>query len=107
MLINPQVYKLFVLMNYAESIIKIKSFLYGLKILNSMKKPGGQRRKTRSLFRKHVKDKGKISLRNYLAVFKKGDKVALNLESGVQKGMYHPMFYGKIGLITDRRGKCY
>lgn len=72
-----------------------------------MKKIGGLRRKTRSLFRKHSKDKGKISLKNYLQSFNKGDKIRLNLESSIQKGMYHPRFYGKMGEIDAKKGRCY
>ncbi len=72
-----------------------------------MKKTGGLRRKSRSLFRKHRREKGKMTLSKYLQSFKKGERVKLNLESSVQKGMYHPMFYGKLGEIAAKKGKCY
>ena len=72
-----------------------------------MKKTGGLRRKTRSLFRKHRGEKGKLSLRKYLQSFTKGDRVELSVESAVHKGMYHPRFYGKIGSIKAKTGKCY
>lgn len=72
-----------------------------------MKKIGGLRRKTRSLFKKYRREKGKLSLSNYLQSFKKGDKVKLSLESSIHKGMYHPMFYGKTGIIEGKKGKCY
>ena len=72
-----------------------------------MKKTGGLRRKTRSLFKKHRKEKGKLSLKRYLQSFNKGDRVKLSLESAVQKGMYHPMFYGRSGSIKAKKGKCY
>ena len=72
-----------------------------------MKKTGGLRRKTRYLFKKHKKQKGKISLSRYLQTFKQGDKVRLTVEPAVQKGMYHPRFYGKTGIIQTKKGKCY
>ena len=72
-----------------------------------MKKTGGPRRKTRHIFRKHDHEKGKVSLTHYFQSFDKGDHVALSLEAGVQKAMYHPMFYGKIGVVLAKRGRCY
>ncbi len=72
-----------------------------------MKKTGGLRRKTRHLFKKHRKEKGKLSLSRYLQNFKQGDRVILTVESAVHKGMYHPMFYGKTGIIQNKKGKCY
>jgi large subunit ribosomal protein L21e len=72
-----------------------------------MKKTGGLRRKTRQLFKKHKGQKGKMSLSRYLQTFKQGDKVRLTVESAIHKGMYHPMFYGKTGIIQTKKGKCY
>lgn len=72
-----------------------------------MKKTGGLRRKTRQLFKKHKRQKGKLSLTRYLQTFKKGDKVKLTVESAMHKGMYHPMFYGKISIVKTKKGKCY
>lgn len=72
-----------------------------------MKKTGGLRRKTRSIFRKHRREKGKLSLAKYLQSFNVGDRVQLSVDSAVQKGMYHPRFYGKIATINGKRGRCY
>ena len=72
-----------------------------------MKKIGGLRRKKRYVFKKHKAQKGKISLTRYLQSFKEGDKVKLGVESAVQKGMYHPRFYGRIGVINGKKGRCY
>lgn len=68
---------------------------------------GGFRRKTRAKLRKNVSDKGKISLRNFLQEFKEGDIVKLGAEPAYQKGMYHPRFYGKVGVVSKVVGKCY
>lgn len=71
------------------------------------KRIGGARRKTRHKYGKKKKEKGKISLRAYLQKFKKGDKVNLNVESAVQKGMYFRRFVGKVGEIDSKQGRCY
>ncbi|MBI2653278.1 50S ribosomal protein L21e [Candidatus Woesearchaeota archaeon] len=68
---------------------------------------GGFRRKTRYKFRKEKRARGKISLTRYFQSFKVGDKVYLAVEPSVQKGMYHPRFMGRAGIIKSRRGKCY
>ncbi|MBU2639180.1 MAG: 50S ribosomal protein L21e [Nanoarchaeota archaeon] len=72
-----------------------------------MKRTGSSRRKTRSLFKKNVKDKGKISIRAYLQKFKEGDIVVLKSEPAVQKGMYFRRFHGKHGLIAGKQGTNY
>ena len=68
---------------------------------------GGFRRKTRYKLKKHVRQKGKISLRNYFQKFENGDSVALVPEPAVQKGMFFPRFQGKTGIVMDMQGKCY
>jgi len=72
-----------------------------------MKRIGGIRRKKIGLFTKRANQKGKISIRNYLAEFDNGAKVALVLEPVVQAGIYHPRFAGKTGTIISRKGSCY
>lgn len=68
---------------------------------------GGIRRKTRYKFRKEKKQRGKVSITRYLQSFHAGEKVYLHVEPSVQKGMYHPRFMGKSGVIKSKRGKCY
>ncbi len=72
-----------------------------------VQRKGGIRRKTRYKFKKGIRQKSKISITNYLQTFNPGDRVYLSLESAVQKGMYHPNFVGKCGVVKDKRGKCY
>ena len=72
-----------------------------------VKRLGGIRRKTRYKFRKHKRSRGKISLTRYFQSFDAGDRVYLTVESAVQKGMYHPHFMGKSGIIKGKRGNCY
>jgi large subunit ribosomal protein L21e len=68
---------------------------------------GGPRRKTRHKLRKNVRDKGKIRISDYLQSFKINESVALVAEPGIQSGMHHPKFQGKIGLITGKQGEAY
>lgn len=72
-----------------------------------VKRIGSSRRKTRKKFSKKIRRKGKISISNYFQSYKVGDKVSLKTEPAVQKGMYHPKFYGCIGTIKSKKGKCY
>ena len=72
-----------------------------------VKRIGGIRRKTRYKLRKEKRRRGKISITRYFQSFNMGDRVYLTAESAVQKGMYHPNFMGKSGVIKGRRGKCY
>ena len=68
---------------------------------------GGLRRKTRGKFKKSIREKGKISITRFYQEFKEGDKVRLIAEPGYQKGMYHPNYHNKSGIILGKQGKCY
>ena len=68
---------------------------------------GGIRRKTRYKLRKGIRQRGKISLAKYFQNFDIGEKVYLSAEPAIQKGMYHPRFFGKIGIIKGKRGRCF
>ena len=70
-------------------------------------KTGSRRRKTRSKLKKNVADKGKISIRNYLQKFNDNDKVILIAEPAVQRGMHHPRYQGKTGIIIGKQGTNY
>ena len=83
-------------------------FLYkNFRRTNMVQRLGGQLRKCRSKLTKKTKNKGKISLTRYFAVFKQGDKVCLSVEPAVQTGRYHMRYHGKIGRIRNKQGKCY
>lgn len=72
-----------------------------------VQRSGGFRRKTRGILKKKKNDKGKISIKNYLQGYNKGDRICLVAEPAVQKGMHFPKFNGKSGVIQDKRGNCY
>ncbi len=68
---------------------------------------GGSRRKTRSKFRKNVRQRGKVSLVRYFQRFKEGDKIQLNAEPSIHSGFYHQRFHGRTGVVKAKRGRCY
>lgn len=72
-----------------------------------MKRIGRSRRKTRAKFTKTLRKKGKISLTKYFQTFSEGEQVFLKVEPAIQKGMYHPRFLGKSGMIKKKTGRCY
>jgi len=72
-----------------------------------MKRTGTSRRKTRSLYRKNINDRCKISIRRYLQKLENGDKVLLKTEPAIQTGMYFRRFHGKIGTVSGKQGTNY
>ncbi|MBD3310638.1 50S ribosomal protein L21e [Candidatus Woesearchaeota archaeon] len=72
-----------------------------------VKKLGTFRSKTRNKLKKSFRQKGKIGLSKYFQAFKPGEKVALVAEPGVQKGMYHPRFRNRPGIVESKEGTCY
>lgn len=72
-----------------------------------VKRLGGFRRKTRKIFRKNIRSKGKISIVKFLKKFDDNDRVVLKAEPSYQKGMYFPRFHGKIGIVVGKQGDCY
>jgi len=67
----------------------------------------GLRRKTRGKLSKRPREKGKISIRRFLASFSVGDAVWFDAEPGYQKGMYLPRFHGRSGVVVGKQGDCY
>ena len=71
------------------------------------KRIGTSRTKSRSKFTKHLRKKGKISIRRCLQKFDEGEKVRLLAEPAVQNGLYHARFHSKCGIISGKQGRCY
>ncbi len=72
-----------------------------------VKRTGGFRYKTRQKLRKLIRTRGKISIRNYFQKFNINDRVQLTAEPSIHKGMYHPRFHGKSGIVMGKQGNCY
>lgn len=80
---------------------------YFLLFFEMVKRTGGSRRKTRSLFRKRRSDRGKISIRRYMQKFQEGERVSLQAEPAIHKGLYFRRFHSKTGVVKKSRGNCY
>jgi large subunit ribosomal protein L21e len=72
-----------------------------------MGKSKGTRRKSRSVLTKRVRETGKLGLSRLLAEYEVGEKVVINIDPGIHKGMPHKRFQGKVGTVVERRGKAY
>tara|TARA_Y100000294_G_C8456472_1_gene296787 strand:+ start:77 stop:367 length:291 start_codon:yes stop_codon:yes gene_type:complete len=72
-----------------------------------MNRIGGLRRKTRYKLKKGRREKGKVSVSKFMQQFEAGQKVHLTVEPSFHKGMYHPRFKGKTGIIKTAIGNCY
>ncbi len=65
----------------------------------------GIRRKSRSVLSKKVRDKGKIPLSRLLTSYEEGEKVVINIDSGIHKAMPHKRFQGKVATVVGTAGK--
>ena len=72
-----------------------------------MGKSKGPRRKSRSVLTKRVREKGKLGLSRLLVAYNIGDKVVINIDPAIHKGMPHKRFQGKVATIVEKRGKAY
>jgi len=70
-----------------------------------VKKSRGFRSTTRKELRKKIREK--FTVTKYLQKFRKGDKVCIRPEPASHRGMPHPRFIGKVGIIKGLRGNSY
>ncbi len=68
---------------------------------------GTNQRKTRQKFKRHCRERGKLSLSKYFQELKAGDKVNLKIDSIIQKGRFSPRFHGLTAVVSGKRGRCY
>ena len=71
------------------------------------KRIGGFRRKTRHKLKRNIREKGKVSIRRFTQSFNLGEKVYLNTNPSIHKGVYFPRFHGLSGTIVKKQGVCY
>jgi large subunit ribosomal protein L21e len=73
-----------------------------------MTKPSkGYKRSTRQLLRKKPRERGLKPLGYMLIEYKVGEKVVVDIDPSIHKGMPHRRYHGKIGTIVDKRGRAY
>ncbi|MDQ1281078.1 MAG: large subunit ribosomal protein L21e [Thermoproteota archaeon] len=67
----------------------------------------GIHKKYRAVLRKNVRDRGMTPLGRLLREYKNGERVVITLNSSVHKGMPHPRYQGKVGIVDEKRGHAY
>jgi large subunit ribosomal protein L21e len=67
----------------------------------------GYRSGARRLLKKEPRERGKIKLSKLLHEYQPGTRVVVRIDSSVQKGMPHRRFHGKVGTVTEKRGRSY
>ena len=72
-----------------------------------MPRSKGFRRSSRSILRKKPRERGLQPIGRVLHDYKMGDKVVIKIDSSTHKGMPHPRYQGKIGVIEEKRGRAY
>lgn len=67
----------------------------------------GYRRKTRALMSKGPRERGKSPISRLLYEYSPGDKVVIDIDPSVHKGMPHHRYQGKVGVVVGKRGRAY
>lgn len=67
----------------------------------------GYKRKSRQILRKRPRERGMQPLGRMLHKYDLKDKVVIKIDSGFHKGMPHHRYYGKVAVVTERRGRAY
>lgn len=67
----------------------------------------GFRSGARHILKKEPRDHGKIKLTKLLHEYQPGNRVVVKIDSSVQKGMPHRRYHGKVGTVTEKRGRSY
>ncbi|ADB58286.1 MULTISPECIES: 50S ribosomal protein L21e [Archaeoglobus] len=69
-------------------------------------KSHGFRFKSGRKLRKKIREKG-IKISRALQTFEVGDRVHIDIDPAVHKGMPHPRFQGRTGVVIGQRGRAY
>ncbi len=72
-----------------------------------MPKSKGPQRKSRSVLTKKVRERGKQPLSRLLTTYEEGDKVIINIDPAVHRGMPHKRYQGHVATVIARRGDAY
>ena len=72
-----------------------------------MRRSKGTRQGTRSILKRDKADKGRLNIRRVMHTYEAGDRVAIVLDGGQQRGMPHRRFQGRTGFIQEQQGNAY
>ncbi|MFH0869298.1 MAG: 50S ribosomal protein L21e [archaeon] len=70
-------------------------------------RPGGFRAKTRGSLAKKPRNRGKVSVTACMQEFKIGDRVIILQEPAIHKGMPHPRYKSRTGVVIGEQGRVY
>jgi len=72
-----------------------------------MKRSHGLRVGTRSILRRRKSERSRLNISRIMHDYNEGDRVAIVLDGGQQKGMPHRRFHGRTGFIEGRQGRAW
>ena len=72
-----------------------------------MRRSKGPRQGTRSILKRSKSERGRLNIRRVMHTYAPGDRVAIVLDGGQQRGMPHRRFQGRTGFIQEQQGKAY
>lgn len=72
-----------------------------------MTRSRGYIRKRRDVLKKKPRDRGLLPLSKLLYEYKVGEKAVIRIDPSIHKGMPHPRYQGKVGVVQERRGRAY
>ena len=70
-----------------------------------MRRSKGTRQGTRSILKRSKSQRGRLNIRRIMHAYEPGDRVAIILDGGQQRGMPHRRFQGRTGFIKEQQ--CY
>ena len=72
-----------------------------------MQRSKGQRQGTRFILSRNKRERSRINIARIMHDYQVGDRVAVVLDGGHQKGMPHRRFHGRSGKIAARQGRAW
>ena len=72
-----------------------------------MRRSKGTRQGTRSILKRSKTERGRLNIRRIMHKYESGDRVAIVLDGGQQRGMPHRRFQGRTGFIQEQQGNAY
>jgi large subunit ribosomal protein L21e len=72
-----------------------------------MRRSKGTRQGTRSILKRSKPQRGRLNIQRIMHAYEPGDRVAIVLDGGQQKGMPHRRFQGRTGFIQEQQGSAY
>ena len=72
-----------------------------------MRRSKRTRQGTRQILKRSKSQRGRLNIRRIMHAYEPGDRVAIILDGGQQRGMPHRRFQGRTGFIQEQQGNAY